>query len=86
MYLKDYYNETKVLVKPDKVVVKADHNLAYWNEGVDKLLTIKDHGNGYDLKFHSHSSAFPIRRFTLDYDDLEYIYEAMKAMVEEEGE
>lgn len=74
-------SEVKVEVKHKTIKVKAASG---YSQNVDKLMTLKDNGNGWHVKTHSYSSVIPDHIFNLDYSELEYLYFAYKAMLEKE--
>ena len=51
-----------------------------YNTDVDELCCISDNGNGYYVTTASYSSVQPNHVFNLDYNELEYLYYAYKAL------
>lgn len=65
----------KVERKGNKIIVRAQTG---YSTGVDKLLTLKNTGNGYVARFHSCSSTLQDHYATLDYAQAEDLYLALK--------
>ncbi len=83
--MKQYY-ETEdgtsitVRIKDDKIKVQASEGFC---DCVKDLLTLKDNGNGYFVKSHSYVSTQADTVFNLSYSDIEYLYYAYKAILED---
>ena len=69
-----------VKIKDDKIKVQAVEGLGGY---VEDLLTLKDNGNGYFVKSHSYVSTEADKVFNLSYSDIEYLYYAYKAVLED---
>ena len=67
----------KIEVKGNKAVVRAEKG---YMPHIDKLLTLKDTGNGYIAKFHSPSSAHQDYYVCLDYAQAYDLYNALAAI------
>lgn len=65
----------QVKQKGSKTFVEA--NTGY-TPGVEKLARIEDTGNGYICKFYSYQSTRQDNYICLDYDEAEYLLEALK--------
>lgn len=61
--------------KGNKVTIKANGGYV---AGVDKLAVIRDNGNGYTVKFPSHSSVYADIFMSLDYSQAEYLLLGLK--------
>ena len=72
----------KVKFKGDKIKVQAVEG--YCPNGED-LSILTDNGNGYFVKRKSYVSTESDHVFNLDYAALEYLYDACKAILEEDG-
>lgn len=70
----------KVRRNGDKTTVIADIG---YEPHVKKLLTMKNNGNGYTIKFHSHSSCVADRYLSLDYSEAYFLYLALSGVVAE---
>ena len=70
-------NETteKVQRKGNKIIVRAASGYV---QSVDKLLTLKDHGNGYTAKFHAAGIVKADTYLSFDYAQAEYLYLALR--------
>lgn len=69
----------KVERKGNKIIVRAKSGYC---DHVDKLLTLKDTGNGYIARFHSNSCFYQDHYATLDYAQAEELYLALKEVFE----
>ncbi len=69
----------KVEIKGDKIKVKAAGG---YSSGVEDLLTLENNENGYYVKRKSYVSTQADKVYNLDYDEIEYIYYAYKAILE----
>lgn len=69
----------KVKIKGDKIKVKAVRG---YTPGVEDLLILENNGNGYYVRSKSYLSTQSDRLFNLDYAEIEYIYYAYKAILE----
>ena len=72
----------KVIKKKSKTILitePSDNYSCY----VEKLVTIKDNGNGYYIKIHSHTITHPDRIFNLDYGDLLLLAKLAKKLEKE---
>lgn len=82
-----YYSEDNtaidVKIKGNKIKVQA---LNGYNTNVDDLMILKDNGNGYYIRSKSYLSTQSDRLFNLDYAEIEYIYYAYKAILENKHE
>lgn len=65
---------TKVTRKNGKIVVRAGSG---YIPGVDKLCTVKDTGNGFVVKFHSHSCTTQPDYHSIDYSHAAYLLMAL---------
>jgi len=65
---------TKVTRKDGKIKVRAGSGYA---PGVDKLCTVKDTGNGFIVKFHSHSCTTQPDYHSIDYSHAAYLLMAL---------
>lgn len=65
---------TKVTRKNGKIVVRAGSG---YLPGVDKLCTVKDTGNGFVVKFHSHSCTTQTDYHSIDYSHAAYLLMAL---------
>jgi hypothetical protein len=71
----------KVKVNNLKNKVKIIAGDAYSYDYIGKpLATLKDTENGFIIKIHSYSSMRQDKYICLEYDEAEYIYEALKAI------
>ncbi len=70
----------KVVVKGNVVKVKASIGYAIPEEST--LLKMTDTGNGYICKFPAYSSCYQDNYICLDYDEAEYLYLALKEVIE----
>lgn len=70
----------KVKFKGDKIKVQAQEGYC---SNVKDLMILKDNGNGYYVKSKSYKSTDPDHVFNLDYSELDYLYFAYKAILEE---
>lgn len=68
--------DTEVKIKNNKVFILADEGYNYPNR---KLCTLEDNGNGYKVKFHSHSTTHQDIYLSLDYDEADYLLDALLA-------
>lgn len=69
----------KVKIKGDKIKVKAAGG---YSSGVEDLLILENNGNGYYVRSKSYLSTQSDRLFNLYYTEIEYIYYAYKAILE----
>lgn len=69
----------KVKIKGEKIKVQAGEG---YSPNVKSLMTLTDNGNGYFVKSKSYMSIQADKVFNLDYSELEYLYEAWKAVLE----
>ena len=79
-----YYSEDNtsidVKIKGNNIKVQANSGYA---PGVNTLFTLKDNGNGYYVRSKRYLSTQPDKVFNLDYSELEYLYCAYKAILED---
>lgn len=54
-----------------------------FRENIKSLITLKDSGNGYFVKCHSYRSTEADNVFNLSYSDMEYLYYAYKAILDD---
>jgi hypothetical protein len=65
---------TKVTRKDGKIIVRANSG---YSQGVNKLCTVKDTGNGFIVKFHSQSSITQPDYHSIDYSHAAYLFMAL---------
>ena len=79
IYQLDDGDAIKVKIKKNKIKVKAAGG---YSSGVEDLLILENNGNGYYVRSKSYLSTQSDRLFNLDYAEIEYIYYAYKAILE----
>lgn len=83
IYQLDDGDAIKVKVKKNKIKVQA---FAGYCNGVKDLLILENNGNGYCVRSKSYLSTQADKVYNLDYDEIEYIYYAYKAILESKHE
>jgi hypothetical protein len=77
----------KATRKGNTIKVKAEAGDGYRESYFNKTLCrLRNNGNGWDVKFYSHSSIIPDIRMNLDYEQAAVLAKAFSEMKEKQNE
>ena len=72
--------EHEIVTKGNVTKVKAKTG---YSPGVETLCKVVDNGNGYTVKFPSHSSVYADIYMSIDYAQAEYLFLAFQHLLDE---